>query len=53
MAQNFKVNDKHTVHNYDVTNPEFSANVSALGIKEEDGFNGNLYKWVDFLAWAR
>lgn len=50
---NFKNNDKTTKHNYDVTNPEFSANVSALGKNEEDGFNGNLEKWVGFISWAR
>ena len=53
MISNFKVNDKHSEHNYDIYNPEFSNNVSATGKKEEDGFNGNLDKWTDFLAWAR
>ena len=53
MATNFKVNDKHTDNNYDIYNPEFSSNVSALGKKEDDGFNGNLEKWTNFLAWAR
>lgn len=50
---NHRINDRHTEHNYDVNNPEFSANVSALGKNQEDGFNGNLEKWVDFIAWAR
>ena len=53
MIDNFRVNDKHTNHNTDIYNPEFSSNVSALGKNESDGFDGNLQKWVDFIAWAR
>lgn len=51
--KNFKNNDKYSDHNYDIYNPEFSNNISAMGEKEEDGFGGNLHKWVDFLSWAR
>lgn len=50
---NFRNNDKHSEHNYDIYNPEFNGNVSAIGKNEEDGFGGNLHKWVDFLSWAR
>lgn len=53
MAVNFKINDRSSEHNYDIYNPEFSSNVSAKSKKQEDGFSGNLDKWVDFLAWAR
>lgn len=50
---NFKNNDKHTNHNYDITNPEFSANISALGKKEEENFKSDIDKWTDFISWAR
>lgn len=50
---NFKNNDKHTNYNYDITNPEFSANVSALGKKEEENFKSDIDKWTDFISWAR
>jgi hypothetical protein len=51
--KNFKNNDKTTKFNYDITNPEFSANVSALGKKQEEIFKSDIDKWLDFVSWAR
>lgn len=52
-VENFRNNDQHAKHNYDIYNPEFSSNIDMIGKKKKDGFDGNLDKWVDFTSWAR
>ncbi|HEY5588888.1 MAG TPA: hypothetical protein VIK86_08035 [Candidatus Paceibacterota bacterium] len=36
-----------------IFNPDFTPTIKAKGIKEEDTFDKNLSKWVEFISWAR
>lgn len=53
MANNYRINDRHSEYKYDVNNPEFATHVSSKGLKEGDVFSKNLDKWVQFVSWAR
>lgn len=53
MANNYRINDRHTQYRHDINNPNFASHVSSKGEKEGDSFTRNLDKWIQFISWAR